>query len=199
MPLPDEELLFRAGLPTLRSNTLVLRAPKASDAEDVYALYCDKEATRFGYSPKMDNLDDAHTVMSQIVQLAKERTLFHWFVATLEQDRVVGHATLFQWVRDQRRAEIGYSVRKDLWGRGIATEAVSTLLDFSFGSLQLRRVEADVDPRNHGSLRVLAKLGFEREGYLRERWELQGEIQDAVLFGLLERSWTARRATSALG
>jgi RimJ/RimL family protein N-acetyltransferase len=42
-----------------------------------------------------------------------------------------------------------------------------------------------VDPRNVGSLRVLEKLGFRREGYLRERWELAGEIQDSVVFGLL--------------
>lgn len=188
MTLPDEEAIFRDGFPVIRSGKLILRGPKEGDAEDVYALYCDKEATRFGYSPKMDNLDDARTVMSQVDELCKERKLYHWFVATLD-DRIVGHATLFQWVRDQRRAEIGYSVRKDQWGRGIATEATTALIGFSFDTLGLRRIEADVDPRNDGSIRVLEKLGFEREGYLRERWELQGEIQDAILFGLLQRNW----------
>lgn len=189
MTLPDEEVIFGDGFPVIRSSKLLLRGPKDRDVEDVFALYSDKEATRFGYSPKMDNLDDARTVMTQVVELARERKLYHWFIATQQDDRVVGHATLFQWVRDQRRAEIGYSVHKDLWGRGVATEATGALLGFAFDTLGLRRIEADVDPRNAGSIRVLEKLGFEREGYLRERWELQGEIQDAILFGLLQRGW----------
>jgi hypothetical protein len=71
---------------------------------------------------------------------------------------------------------------------------VDVLVRFAFGPLDLRRLEADVDPRNTPSLRLVEKLGFVREGYMRERWELQGEIQDGVFFGLLRREWNARTA-----
>ena len=71
----------------------------------------------------------------------------------------------------------------------MGTEAAAALIAFAFARLDLRRIEADADPRNVGSIRVLEKLGFVREGFLRERWDIGGEIQDAVLFGLLRREW----------
>lgn len=70
-------------------------------------------------------------------------------------------------------------------------EALTALLDFAFGALDLHRLEADVDPRNAASVRTLERLGFRREGYLRERWLVGGEIQDALFYGLLRREWRA--------
>ena len=66
------------------------------------------------------------------------------------------------------------------------------LLDFAFRDLGLRRLEADVDPRNAASIRSLERLAFRREGYLRERWCVGGEVQDAIFYGLLRREWEAR-------
>jgi len=68
-------------------------------------------------------------------------------------------------------------------------EALHALLEHCFETLKLRRLEADVDPRNNGSIRTLERLGFQREGYLRERWHVAGEIQDALFYGLLKTEW----------
>jgi RimJ/RimL family protein N-acetyltransferase len=68
-------------------------------------------------------------------------------------------------------------------------EALTALLDFAFGTLGMRRLEADVDPRNAGSLHAVERLGFRREGLLRERWKVDGELQDSVLLGLLSHEW----------
>ncbi|HEX2165116.1 MAG TPA: GNAT family protein, partial [Thermoanaerobaculia bacterium] len=64
---------------------------------------------------------------------------------------------------------------------------------FAFGPLALHRLEADVDPRNERSLKALERLGFRREGLLRERYFVAGEIQDSVMLGLLAREWEARQ------
>jgi RimJ/RimL family protein N-acetyltransferase len=178
---------FALGLPTLEAARLRLRALSERDVAEVYELYADREAVRFGYAPPMGTRADARRLINQTLELARDRTLFHFGVADREQDRVIGHATLFRWEREQRRAELGYSIRRDLWGRGLGTEAVATLIAFAFEALGLRRIEADADPRNTASIRVLEKLGFAREGLLRERWEIDGEIQDAIVFGLLRR------------
>lgn len=162
------------------------------DASDVYRLYADKDAVRYGYAPKMESLDDARHVIDQTISLAKERTIFHFGVADRQDDRILGHATLFHWERAHRRAELGYSIHRTSWGRGLGTEAAAALLTFSFERLDIRRMEADVDPRNGASLRVLEKLGFVREGFMRERWELAGELQDGIFLGLLRREWRAR-------
>jgi len=73
-------------------------------------------------------------------------------------------------------------------------EALKGLLDYAFGPMNLRRLEADVDPRNSSSLRILDRLGFKREGLLRERWDVEGDIQDSIFLGLLNREWNGRQA-----
>ncbi|MFO0617170.1 MAG: GNAT family N-acetyltransferase [Polyangiaceae bacterium] len=181
---------FADGLPTLEGARVRLRPLRREDRGAVFALYCDKDAVRYGFSPKMDTLDDADELIDRTHRLALSREVFHWGAALTETDEIVGHATLFHLEKEHRRAEVGYSVVRHLWGRGIGAAAVTVLVRFAFGALDLRRLEADVDPRNTGSLRLVEKLGFVREGYMRERWELQGEIQDAVYFGLLRREWT---------
>ena len=72
-------------------------------------------------------------------------------------------------------------------------EVVPAILDFAFTTLKLHRVEADVDPRNARSIRLLESAGFVREGYLRERYFLNDERQDAVLYALLDGEWKRLR------
>ena len=69
------------------------------------------------------------------------------------------------------------------------SEGLAALIDHSFATLKLRRLEADVDPDNANSLRILDRMGFRREGLLRERWNVGGAIQDSVFLGLLAREW----------
>jgi RimJ/RimL family protein N-acetyltransferase len=73
--------------------------------------------------------------------------------------------------------------------------ALERLLDFAFGELGLRRLEADVDPNNVRSIASLERLGFRREGYLRERWFVGGQVEDALFYGLLRREWEGRPRT----
>ena len=74
-------------------------------------------------------------------------------------------------------------------------EALRALLDFGFGELDLNRIEADIDPRNSASARTLERLGFTKEGYLRERWIVGDEVSDTALYGLLRREWMERPST----
>ena len=72
-------------------------------------------------------------------------------------------------------------------------EALAALLDHAFGEMGLHRVEADTDVANHRSLALLERLGFRREGVLRERWLVEGSHSDSHFLGLLDREWHARR------
>jgi RimJ/RimL family protein N-acetyltransferase len=108
-----------------------------------------------------------------------------WAVARREDDRVVGTGTLFALAPDQGRAEIGFSLLPALQGQGIAAESVRCLLAYAFDTLRLRRVEADIDPRNTPSRRLVERLGFREEGLLRARWQVAGETCDSAFYGLL--------------
>jgi ribosomal-protein-alanine N-acetyltransferase len=88
---------------------------------------------------------------------------------------------------------VGYSLASAEWGNGYMQEALTALLDYGFSELDLNRVEADVDPRNAASGRSLERLGFRREGLLRERWIVGGEVSDTALYGLLRKDWEAAK------
>lgn len=95
---------------------------------------------------------------------------------------------------DLRRsqAELGYWVRADRARRGYATEAAWTVLRYGFEALRLHKVRADVAVGNHASARVLEKLGFAREGTLREDRAVGGVFTDHWRYGLLAREFAPR-------
>jgi RimJ/RimL family protein N-acetyltransferase len=80
------------------------------------------------------------------------------------------------------------------WGCGYAAEALDAVLGYGFRELGLNRVEADIDPRNAASARVLERVGFCKEGFMPERWIVNGEAADTAFYGLLKRQWDARHA-----
>jgi RimJ/RimL family protein N-acetyltransferase len=115
--------------------------------------------------------------------------MFKWGIALRDSNTVIGTTTLFNLSLDNGRAELGYAMAHAHWGKGYMNEALTGLVSHAFEVMKLRRLEADVDPRNAASIRTLERLGFQREGFLRERWHVNGEIQDAFFYGLLRREW----------
>jgi RimJ/RimL family protein N-acetyltransferase len=84
---------------------------------------------------------------------------------------------------------MGYCLDDSAWGHGYATESGRALLQWAFDSLELNRVQAETDTRNAASARVLEKLGFVREGTLREDCVVNGEVSDSWVYGLIRRQW----------
>jgi RimJ/RimL family protein N-acetyltransferase len=181
-------------LPTIPARRLHLRWLDERDVPALFAIFSHPEVMRYWSRLPMTELSEARELLEEIRECFDRRSLFQWGVALSDGDRVVGTCTLSHVDERNRRAEIGYALARERWGEGLMTEALTALLDFAFGELRLHRIEADVDPANAASLGLLEKLGFAREGYLRERWLVGEGAQDSVLLGLLGRDWDARRA-----
>ena len=179
----------RMTLPTLDSTRIRLRTLTSDDASDVFAIFSDPDVVRYWSSPAMQSVDDACALIAEIDSCAASGELFQWGVVLLDDDRVIGTCTLAHINTKQGRAEVGFALAQRAWGRGVMREALSILIAHAFGSMNLRRLEADTDPRNERALRLLDGVGFRREGLLRERWFVAGETQDSVVLGLLSREW----------
>jgi RimJ/RimL family protein N-acetyltransferase len=182
-------------LPELRGQRLKLRWLEDSDADALYEIFADEEVTRYWSSPPMRERGEATKLIGDIRELFAEHSLYEWGVASVDDNRVIGTLTFASVDQKNLRAEIGFALRRDSWGRGLMREAIALGLDFAFGKLELTRVEADVDPKNLACLRLLEGMGFAREGYLRERWRVGGVVADSVMLGLLRREWSARSTT----
>jgi len=179
-------------LSILETPRLRLRALTEGDVPSLFAIYKDPGAMRYWSHPAMTDIAEAEALLKDIESHAGPQTLFEWGIARREDDFVIGTCTLHRIDRQHRRAELGYILRRDLWGRGLAHEALTALVSHAFGAMDLHRLEADIDPRNTSSIRSIERLGFKLEGQLRERYFLAGEIQDSLIYGLLAPEWAGR-------
>lgn len=179
-------------LPTLTGARVALRSLVDADVPALFDVFSDPEVMRYWSAPPFNSAADAERLLRDIQESFRTRRLFQWGIAQLADDRIVGTCTLFRLDTIHRRAEVGFALARTCWGRGLASEALTAALRFAFESLQLHRIEADADPRNERSLRLLQRHGFQREGHLRERYHVGGEIQDAVILGLLRSDWQGR-------
>ena len=179
-------------LPTLTAPRVSLRWLTDQDVEALYGIFSHPDVMKYWSCPPYQDIADASALLSEIESGFQSKTLFQWGVANNEDDSIIGTCTLFQLDSGNRRAEIGYVLGREHWGNGYMGEALERLLRFCFEDLELTRIEADVDPGNEGSIKSLERLGFQREGYLRERWIVNGKIMDSVFYGLLRREWDAR-------
>jgi len=176
-------------LPTLEADRLRLRWLEAGDVDALYAVFSDPEVMRYWSTTPFPDRAAAEALLAEIRACFARRNLFQWGIARRSDDLVIGTCTLNNIVPAHRRAEIGFALGRAYWGRGYAAEALGRLLEFAFNELGLHRIEADVDPRNARSIRLLEQLGFEREGHLRERWYVGGEALDGLFYGLLAPAW----------
>lgn len=177
--------------PRIQGKRMRLRGPTPDDADDLFALFSDPEVMRYWSRAPMRERGEAEGLIGEMLEAFERRELLNWVIATPD-DRAVGTCTLFRFDPRHRRAEVGYALRSDHWGRGLASEAVSLAIDWALRTLDLHRVEADIDPRNDASRRVLERLGFHSEGVLRERFFVGDSATDSELFGVLASEWRER-------
>jgi RimJ/RimL family protein N-acetyltransferase len=176
-------------LPRLEGERLVLRGLRKKDAPAVFRIYRDPEVIRYWSSPPHKDISESESLIADTQTQFSARTMLEWGAALATTNEVIGTCTLLNIDISHRRAEIGYAFAREFWGRGYASETVELAIAFAFGPMDLHRIEADVHPDNAGSLRLLEKQGFRREGYLRERWHHMGRIEDGVFLGLLRPDW----------
>lgn len=171
---------------------LTLRPPRSADAAAILELHADPEAMRYWNTPPWTTLGQARAWLERAARAAAADEALTLLLEDRAGAEILGTCSLFNWLPGCRRAEIGYMLARPAWGRGLMREALEGLLDWSFAALDLNRVEADVDPRNGASAGLLKRLGFQREGLLRQRWIVAGEISDTAFYGLLRSQWRAR-------
>jgi ribosomal-protein-alanine N-acetyltransferase len=159
------------------------------DIDALFDVFSDPKVVRYWSSGPLANREAAAAMQREIEEGNLKGSLWKWGLALRETNRLIGTVTLFNLNLSNERAEIGYAMGSGYWGKGYMNEALTALIVHAFDVAKLRRLEADVDPRNTPSVRTLERLGFQREGFLRERWHVEGELQDAFFYGLLKREW----------
>ena len=175
-------------LPVLEAARIRLRPLRLDDAPEVFTMFSDPRVTRYWSFPAWTDPAQAQAWLAERIGWGPP-SVFGWAMADRHTDAFIGTTALFSLSGPLHRAELGYSLLPSRQGEGLASEAVRRALDFGFDTLGLERIEADVDPRNEASCRLAERLGFQREGLLRNRWRVGGEFADSILYGLLRNEY----------
>ena len=174
---------------TLKTERLLLRPFKLSDIDAVLEYARDPEWAEFllGSAPQPYTRRNAEEFIAGRVMAPNGQ--FSW--AVVLGDVVVGDITL-RVDSKHDRGEIGYSLAKAHWGRGLTTEAARAVVDWAFAERGLHRISSNADVRNRRSWRVMEKLGMRREGLFRSHRKdpRPGYPKiDMVYYSLLREEW----------
>lgn len=175
--------------PTLHTVRLRMRAFTEADTDAMFALHSSPRVLRYWDAPPWKERAQAQRFIAACKQIEQQGTGTRVAIERVADGMFIGWCCLVHWHRHYRSATLGYCFDDAAWGQGFATEAVGALLQWAFDTLALNRVQAETDTRNTASSRVLEKLGFVREGTLREDCVVDGEVSNTWVYGLLRREW----------
>jgi len=180
---------------TLSTPRLTLRFLTAADAPTLFALFSDAAAMRYWSTAPWTGMEQAVALIADAAAGYAGGSKLRLGVEI--DGTLAGVANLYAFDRQNRRCDVGYMLGRAYWGKGYMREALRTVLAFAFSELDLHRVEADIDPRNQASAKLLQSLHFKKEGHLRERWIVNGEICDSDIYGLLRADFLRAENTAA--
>ena len=177
---------------TLHSGRVGLRLVAESDLPALLEVNSSDEVTALLPYARWRSMADAEAWFERMAGIQATGLALQFVVVDAATQRAIGTCLLFRYEEAHGRAEIGYVLGRAFWGRGLMREALQALIDWAFGTLGLRRLEAEVDVRNAASAALLRRIGFTREGLLRQRWVNRGTPCDFEMFGLLASEWPRR-------
>ena len=185
--------------PTLHTARLQLRPFTDSDVDALFALHSNAFVLRYWDAPPWSERARAERFVAACRRIAEEGTGARLAVDRLSDGAFIGWCSLTRWNPDYRSASMGYCFDDAAWGHGYATESARALLQWAFDELAINRVQAETDTRNAASAHVLEKLGFVREGTLREDCIVNGEVSDSWVYGLISREWQSSSEVASSG
>lgn len=180
--LPDG--LF-ARLPTLETPRLRLRKMTMADAQDVYGYSSDPEVSRHVLWDTHRSAGESRAYLRYILRQYRNNEPSSWGVELKETGHLVGTIGFMWWNRENRSAEVGYSLARPQWNKGLMTEALRETIRFGFEEMHLHRIEAQHETSNPASGRVMEKVGMQKEGILRGRLCNKGKFVDVALYAIL--------------
>ncbi len=175
--------------PILESERLRFRKLNNEDAPEILALRGNPEIMKFIPRPLTTNIDEALAHIKIINDKIDENLDINWAVTEKGSDKCIGIMGFYRTQPEHFRTELGYMISPEHNGKGYVTEAVKTLLNYAFNTLNFHSIEAVIDSRHVASERVLQKNGFIKEAHFKENFYYNNEFTDTVIYGLLKRNF----------
>ena len=174
-----------SSLPVIETARLRLRPLTMRDDRDMFRYASDPEVSRHVLWEAHASPRETRSVLRAAIRQYRAGDPSSFAIERLSDHRMIGTIG-FMWINcEHRSAEVGYSLSRDCWNQGYATEALRAVLRFGFNTLRLNRIEAQHELDNPASGRVMEKCGMRCEGTLRQRVFNKGRFSDVRLYAIL--------------
>ncbi|MBK5286146.1 MAG: GNAT family N-acetyltransferase [Bacteroidia bacterium] len=171
--------------PVIETARLILRHIEETDVHEVFFLRSDETVMKYINKPLAKSLDDARDFISRVDELEKSNTGINWAISIHGDKKLIGNVSIWRIDAQHHRGEVGYVLHLEHHGKGIMQEAMEAVLDYGFRILKLHSIEANVNPANEASIKLLERNNFICEGYFKENYFFENRFLDTAIYSLL--------------
>ncbi len=173
--------------PTLETDRLILRELTKEDAEGIFACFSNEGVTRYYGLETFEKIEQAEKIVDFFSKSYSEKRGIRWGIERKGTKGIIGTIGFNTWLPKHKRAEIGYEIHPNYWRNGYTLEAVLKVISHGFDKLDLTRIGAVVFIENKASNNLLEKVGFQKEGVLRDYMYQNGKAYDTYVYSLLRK------------
>jgi ribosomal-protein-alanine N-acetyltransferase len=171
--------------PSLTTERLNLRRIRNEDVEEIFFFRSDKQMQQFLDRDPVASVEEAIDWIKMVNESIEENQSITWGVALKTEATLIGTISFWNVKKEHHRAEIGYALHPSLQGKGFMQEAMDAVLNYGFKIMKLHSVEANVNPANAKSIKLLERNNFIREAYHRENYYYNGRFLDSAIYSLI--------------
>lgn len=176
--------------PEFESERIRFRKINLDDAKDLFLIRSNDDVMRFMDVPRHHSISDSEKLIHTIDKSYKEESGIDWSIIEKQSNTFIGYIGFIRIFPEHCRAEIGYALKPEYWGKGYMYETINCMVRFGFEEMNLHSIEANVNPLNERSKKVLERIGFNKEAHFRENYLFNGEFLDSIIYSLLEKDLT---------
>ena len=176
--------------PVLESKRIQYKKILVTDAEDIFKIRSSDDVMKYMDTSKMVSRTESIKFIESMDESFKKGNGINWGLIEKFTNNFVGYFGFWRIDSKNCRGEIGYALCPESWGKGYMLETFRTLIKFGFEELNLHSIEANVNPENISSIKLLEKFGFKREAYFKENYFFNNEFKDSIIYSLLKSDMT---------
>ena len=184
-----DKSIFKS-FPEFESERLLFRKFLLSDAKDLLLIRSNDAVMKYLDIARFESIADAEKMVQTVSESYDRETGINWGIVEKHSNNFIGYFGFWRMIPEHCRAEIGYALKPEYWGRGYMYETINRMVRFGFNNMNLHSIEANVNPDNDKSKKVLEKIGFKKEAYFRENYLFNNRFLDSIIYSLLEKDLT---------
>lgn len=173
--------------PVIETPRLILRELTLEDTDTILFLRSDIRTTQYLDRDRMRSIEEARAQIQFLNTSFLKFDSVTWGIELKSETKLIGTIGYHRLDKPHYRAEMGYMLDPFYWRQGYMSEALQAVINFGFNEMHCHTLEAQVNPNNDASIKILEKFNFVREAYFKENYLYNGKFLDSAVYTLLHR------------